>query len=161
MRIKQLLPHVGTAFVAGIAGVAIGSSAAAGTVETVAAPAPPPVVITETVQAPPPPVSIPEPPAAPADAVPAEEEVQAASGTIPGDGIFIVGTDIEPGTYRTTGPAGGESWQMCYSARLSGLSGELDDIITNDISKGPKTVQVASSDEAFDTSGCSAWELVK
>lgn len=41
-----------------------------------------------------------------------------------GPGIHLVGTDIEPGVYRTTG-------EITYFARLSGLTGEFSDIIAN------------------------------
>src|SRR5262249_1630682 len=42
-----------------------------------------------------------------------------------GEGTFIVGTDIAPGTYKNTGDDG------CYYARLSSFSGALGGIIAN------------------------------
>ncbi|MFW6205115.1 MAG: hypothetical protein ACOC96_09095 [Actinomycetota bacterium] len=80
----------------------------------------------------------------------AEQEVE--EGTIPGDGVFLVGDDIEPGTYRGDGSSG-----TCYWARLSGTSGDLDDIIANDLPQGPTVVTIAESDVAFETVGCADW----
>jgi hypothetical protein len=48
-----------------------------------------------------------------------------------GPGTHLVGTDIEPGVYRTEG-------EITYFARLSGLSGEFSDIIANEaLPEGP------------------------
>lgn len=71
-----------------------------------------------------------------------------------GDGLHVVGTDIQPGTYKTDGG------QFCYWERLSGLSGEFGDIITNDIGEGPKTVSIAASDAAFSSDGCGTWNKI-
>jgi hypothetical protein len=65
------------------------------------------------------------------------------------DGMFIVGKDIKPGTYRTTG--------SCYWARLSGFGGELDDIIANDNTSGSGIVEIARGDTGFESSGCGGW----
>ncbi len=90
----------------------------------------------------------------------AEAQAQAeAEATSFGPGVHVVGTDIQPGTYRTDGPGGGQ-FDLCYWARLRGLSGEFDDLITNGIPEGPATVEIAESDVAFETSGC-RWELVQ
>lgn len=85
-------------------------------------------------------------------AVPAASE---AAGIT--DGTYVVGTDIQPGTYHTVGPYQ-RALPNCYWARLSGTSGELADIITSDNTKGPATVTIRSSDKAFRTSGCVAWQ---
>lgn len=74
-------------------------------------------------------------------------------GTIPGDGTFIVGEDIQPGTYESEGS------DFCYWERLSGTSGTLDDIITNGNPTGPTTITISPSDAAFGTQGCSEWTL--
>lgn len=79
---------------------------------------------------------------------------QKAANTIPGDGVFLVGEDVKPGTYRTQGSAG----LGCYWARLSGTSGNFDEIITNGNAEGPTTVTIAKSDKAFETSGCQEWK---
>lgn len=93
----------------------------------------------------------PEPQPAPEEPEPQYEEPSA--GDIPGDGTFLVGEDIDPGTYRTDGG------EFCYWARLSDTSGELESIITNGSAQGPTTVTVSASDAAFETSGCSDWTL--
>lgn len=91
------------------------------------------------------------------DAVSAREEAvgaaeeQQARNTFSGDGTYVIGVDIEPGTYRSDGGSG------CYWARLSGLSGELSDIITNNISDGPTIVEILGSDAGFTTSRCATW----
>ncbi|MCY4535530.1 MAG: tetratricopeptide repeat protein [Bryobacterales bacterium] len=73
-----------------------------------------------------------------------------------GVGKFLVGVDISPGTYRST-PAG----SGCYWARLSGLGGTLEDVIANDlVSTGPTLVEIAASDYAFESSGCTDWKRV-
>lgn len=69
-----------------------------------------------------------------------------------GDGIHIVGTDIQPGTYRAEGT------ESCYWARLSGFSG--DDIITNDIGDGTRIVEILATDVGFESSRCGTWSLV-
>ncbi|OSM42686.1 hypothetical protein [Nesterenkonia sp. PF2B19] len=83
-----------------------------------------------------------------------DDESEASGPTIPGDGVYIVGSDVEPGTY-TTEPG---SWG-CYWARLSGTSGEFHDIITNGfVDDGQALVTIAETDVAFETSGCGVWE---
>lgn len=79
------------------------------------------------------------------------QEAAVAAGTVPGDGLFLVGVDIEPGQYRGNG--GG----TCYWARLSGTSGDFDEVIANDLPSGPTVVTINPSDEAFETSGCGEW----
>lgn len=78
------------------------------------------------------------------------------AATIPGDGTFIVGTDIKPGTYRSK-PAPDEYLEMCIWQRLSGTSGEVDDFIAGDMSEGQVTVTIRSTDKAFETQGCETW----
>ena len=46
-------------------------------------------------------------------------------------GTYFVGSDIAPGTWRSSGGTG------CYWARLSGFSGTSDDIIANDFTNTP------------------------
>ena len=92
----------------------------------------------------------------PVEEEPAEEEP--ASTTI-GSGVHQVGTDIEPGTYSTDGPDQSDIVPTCYYARLSGLSGEFDDIIANNILEGPGTVQVSEGDVALELTGSCEWTL--
>ena len=71
-----------------------------------------------------------------------------------GDGTHMVGTDIEPGTYRNDG-------STCYWERLSGLSGEDSDRIENDFVRGQAIVEILPSDKAFKSQGCETWEMVE
>lgn len=68
-----------------------------------------------------------------------------------GDGTYIVGSDIAPGTYRAPG---GDS---CYWARLSGFDGTIDDILANNDGQTRPTVTISASDAGFETSGCGTW----
>lgn len=68
-----------------------------------------------------------------------------------GDGMYIVGTDITPGTYRNTGVQG------CYYARLSGFGGTVDDIIANNFTDAPAIVTISSTDKGFQSKGCGTW----
>jgi hypothetical protein len=89
----------------------------------------------------------------------AREEAKAAAPPKPGpkrtitDGLWKVGEEVAPGTYRSGG--GGN----CYWARLSGFSGDLDDIITNGIGKN-QTVTIVASDVGFESSGCGTWTRI-
>jgi hypothetical protein len=74
--------------------------------------------------------------------------------TIDGDGTFLVGTDIVPGTYSSAGPVGSG---RCYWKRLSSLNGS--DIIDNSMSSKPQVVQIDPTDKAFKTDGCQPWQL--
>lgn len=71
-----------------------------------------------------------------------------------GDGILIVNTDILPGTYRNSGGS------SCYYARLSGFSGELNEIIANDNVKTTAIVTISASDKGFHSSGCGNWKKI-
>lgn len=68
-----------------------------------------------------------------------------------GDGMFIVGTDITPGTYRSTGAQG------CYYARLKGFGNTTDDIIANNLTDTPAIVTISSRDKGFQSNGCGTW----
>ena len=48
----------------------------------------------------------------------------------------LVGRDLEPGRYTATG------FEFCYWERLSGLSGELDEVIVNDIPNSRAIVEI-------------------
>lgn len=67
------------------------------------------------------------------------------------DGTFIIGVDVAPGTY---GAPGG---QFCYWERLSGFSGEFEDIIANGTGESGQVVTIADGDAGFETSGCGEW----
>lgn len=73
-------------------------------------------------------------------------------GTFAGTGTYLVGEDIDPGTYRAAAQSG------CYWARLSSLN--TNDIIDNDNANGPVVVEIASSDKAFQASGCAKFHKI-
>jgi hypothetical protein len=65
------------------------------------------------------------------------------------DGVYAVGPDIVPGTYRTDG--GGD---LCYWARLSGPERQ---IIQNGIGAGPQIVE-ARAGELIESQRCGTWQ---
>lgn len=83
------------------------------------------------------------------------ESASPSGGEDFGDGTWVVGLDIEPGTYRALG---GDS---CYWVRLSGFSGELSDILANALPSGGTVVEIVATDTGFATSGCERWEPVE
>lgn len=78
--------------------------------------------------------------------------------TVSGDGEYLVGTDMQPGTYRTAGPSDG-SLGMCYWERDKNASGDFDAIIANDNLTGSGLVTVQRG-EYFKTTGCQNWVRV-
>ncbi|MBF0473951.1 MAG: hypothetical protein HQK91_07690 [Nitrospirae bacterium] len=68
------------------------------------------------------------------------------------DGNYIVGIDIQPGTYRTRKPS-----LNCYYIRLSGFGGTLNEIIASDITDAPEVVTIADTDKGFSSKRCGAW----
>ncbi len=71
-----------------------------------------------------------------------------------GDGMYIIGTDIQPGTYKSSGQSG------CYYARLRGLGGTTDDIIANENTDAPAIVTIAATDKGFESRNCGTWTKV-
>ncbi|KQO98619.1 hypothetical protein [Leifsonia sp. Leaf264] len=78
------------------------------------------------------------------------------ASSFPGDGMYAVGVDVRPGTYKSSGGNGG--W--CYIASLSTLSGGYDDIIDNDGSGSGTKYWEVHAGEFVDTSGCGTWTRV-
>jgi hypothetical protein len=101
--------------------------------------APPPAA--KTVQVPGPVKTVTAPPPAPAAA-------------IADDGIWLVGTDVKPGTYRSS--SGGD----CYWARLKNTSGDFDGIITNGTGAN-QVVTVKKTDKAFESTRCAPWTRIR
>ena len=66
-----------------------------------------------------------------------------------GPGMYIVGRDIDAGTYQ--GEAGEDILDSCYWARLNGVTGTVDDILANNNANGPFYVEVETSDFALTT----------
>lgn len=72
-----------------------------------------------------------------------------------GDGIFIVNTDIEPGTYKSSGQT------SCYYSRLSGFTGSLNDIISNENTDSVAIVTIGTTDIGFKSNRCGTWNKVQ
>ncbi|MFF8510853.1 hypothetical protein ACF064_22455 [Streptomyces sp. NPDC015492] len=74
--------------------------------------------------------------------------------TLKGDGgMFKVGADIAPGTYKSTGNKDAE----CYWERAKDASHGTDSILANDNATGTAIVKVSASDGYFKSSGCGDW----
>ncbi|WP_167044899.1 hypothetical protein [Salinibacterium sp. ZJ454] len=72
-----------------------------------------------------------------------------------GDGMFLMGTDVAPGTYRATPTS------YCYWARLSGVGGTIDDVISNGFTANPTvTIALSAGDRAVESSGCGTWTRI-
>ncbi|MFJ8083729.1 hypothetical protein ACIQ6Y_24360 [Streptomyces sp. NPDC096205] len=78
------------------------------------------------------------------------------AASIGGSGDYQVGSDIKPGTYRSTGNTDG----MCYWERAKDASGELDSLLANDNVTGTSYVTVKATDKLFTSSDCADWETV-
>jgi multidrug resistance efflux pump len=76
------------------------------------------------------------------------EEGQIQASSISASGVYVVGSDIQPGVYHTNGGAD------CYFATLS--STNTFDIIDNNNFDGPETVDVSGA-HAFDIDGGCTW----
>jgi hypothetical protein len=77
-----------------------------------------------------------------------------AGGHAFSDGSYVVGTDIQPGTYRASG--GGS----CYWERLSGFSGNFGDLIANGIGVNQPIVTIQPTDKGFTSERCGTWTPV-
>lgn len=66
------------------------------------------------------------------------------------DGVFLVGKDIAPGTYKVSS----NNNRSSYVARLSGLDGKLGSIIANDnYEEGGGYIEISPSDKAVEVYG--------
>jgi hypothetical protein len=79
-----------------------------------------------------------------------------SSATAPfGEGKFIVGVDVAPGTWRNSDSSAG-----CYWERLSGFGGEFGDLIANDFGNSIQVVTIAPTDAGFSSRGCGTWTKI-
>ena len=62
-------------------------------------------------------------------------------------GTYQVGIDVQPGVHA--GKVGTGILDSCYWERLSGVSGEFDDLIANDNAIGQFYVEILSTDKYF------------
>lgn len=78
-----------------------------------------------------------------------------SSQTSFGDGTFIVGTDMQPGTYHSSGQTG------CYWEReLDFTGGGAGSILANDNTNTAATVTIAATDQGFKSHNCGTWTKV-
>lgn len=98
-------------------------------------------------------VSIPPPTSSTSTSTTTTTTTKPVGRTLPADGTFRMGVDLQPGTYRAPGG------EFCYWERLRGLGGETADIIVNGAGILPQTVRIAPTDAAFRTQGCGTWTL--
>jgi len=70
------------------------------------------------------------------------------------EGVWTVGTDIPPGTYRSNGDLSDCYWMISRS----GSNGE--DIIANDLPSGGHPTVTLSQGQDFDTEGCGTWRKI-
>jgi len=74
------------------------------------------------------------------------------SQTTFGDGVYIVGTDMLPGTYKSSGQTG------CYWERMKDFTGSgSDSILANDSTDTPAIVTIQASDKGFKSKDCGTW----
>ena len=76
------------------------------------------------------------------------------------NGTFEVGIDIEPGTYRSTGPSN-SSAPYCSFARLRSAGGgmsDLNNVIDIQNVGGPAVVTIEPTDGGFFSQLCNKWE---
>ncbi|HWG12164.1 MAG TPA: hypothetical protein VG268_02705 [Streptosporangiaceae bacterium] len=81
---------------------------------------------------------------------------QVQSSQLSGDGVYVVGKDIKPGVYHTSG-SGNTGANDCYFATLN--SSNTDDIADNNNFDGPETVDVSAA-YAFEINGPCSWSRV-
>lgn len=79
-------------------------------------------------------------------------EKAAQANTFAGDGTYLVGTDVQPGTYKADASPG------CYWARLKSL--DTSDIIDNQNPDGPVVLQILSTDKAVEVARCAEFHKV-
>lgn len=79
-------------------------------------------------------------------------EATAKRNSFDGDGTYLVGPDIKPGTYRAPASPG------CYWARLSSL--DTSNIIDNNNADGPVVLQILPSDKALQVARCGRFTRV-
>jgi hypothetical protein len=77
---------------------------------------------------------------------------------IPGNGVFRVGAEVAPGTYRSAGPdspGGTCSWSTHRT-----LGASVSDMVDGNTSTGQLYVVIPSTVAAFESAGCQTWHWV-
>jgi hypothetical protein len=81
--------------------------------------------------------------------VPVEETFPDSPADTFGDGVYVVGSHIQAGTYKA------EINDGCYWDRLSGFGGSFREIIANGFEQ--PIVEIKSGDTGFASAGCGTW----
>jgi hypothetical protein len=88
---------------------------------------------------------------------------------IPGNGVFVVGTDIAPGLYHTGGSASAFGvWinnvptqgSMCSWFTYSTPDAAKDHVVQANTSIGPMYANIPTTVKAFESQNCQAWTRV-
>ncbi|MCO8270568.1 hypothetical protein M1L60_08150 [Actinoplanes sp. TRM 88003] len=85
---------------------------------------------------------------------PAAMTAKSTRTTIPGNGVYFVGADFTPGTYRSTA-----NKEFCYWERSRSADGASSNIIANEIAQGQLLVTIKPGG-VFKTSSCTTWTKV-
>lgn len=82
--------------------------------------------------------------------------------TMPGDGLYLVGVDILPGTWEAPGTPDqqyGCDWRRLW--KLAGDNSDPEFIIANDFTRvTPVRAEIKATDVAFKTTNCGPWRMV-
>jgi hypothetical protein len=101
---------------------------------------------------PPTPTTLPPRPPAPASAEPARP----ASVEVAGDGDYVVGTDVQPGTYRSAGVRTGGSRRCTWTTRAGSAT-----VARGGAASGERqVVEITEKVTSFETAGCAPWVKV-
>jgi hypothetical protein len=73
------------------------------------------------------------------------------STEVPGDGIWLVGEDVEPGTYRA------EGGEWCMWSRINGWTPDISSVIKGG---GSTKATLEEGDLGFVTEGCGRWTKI-
>ena len=159
---KAWLTHGATALVALVVGAGIGGNGDSGGTAGSAAPAPA-VTVTRTASAkrvePKPAITVTATATERVTVKPKPAKKAGAATTVDGDGQYLVGDDMQAGTYKTAGPDKSGFVDNCYWARTKDASGEFSAIIANANLQGQGRVTV-NKGEYFETNGCQKWTKV-
>ncbi|MDP9883100.1 hypothetical protein J2W21_000590 [Sinomonas atrocyanea] len=90
-----------------------------------------------------------------------EQELKSAQAVVSQNqmtgGVYVVGRDVQPGVYRTTGPDGSNG-AGCYYAWKTGTDSKAD-IVDNNITSGVATATLENG-QVFEVTGCASWTKV-
>ena len=85
---------------------------------------------------------------------PAAMSTKSTRTTIPGNGVYFVGSDFVPGTYRSS-----SNKEFCYWERSRSADGASSNIIANEISQGQLLVTIPPGG-IFKSSSCTTWTKI-